>query len=334
MSGLPARIGFVVVSAMGWGNADGKSLNPYTTRELLEWGPRLEERARDVWFRGVAPTFKDKSYASSKTLEFPLPSGYADPFLYVSNSAVQTVTIPILSLKFLHDLIYARTWLAVHGYCTDAVFQYINAVKYKPSSEFPGGKYPSPLIALGIAPPEQDSGPKRAAVQSQFDYHFRNTLLFILGHEIGHFVVGERIGSVEESERAADAFAMQIIGHTSGDFIGMTYFFTFHMFWGPTRSDYDSELAYSAALYREVHPPSSERIELAGLLLRDRTTKSFPDEAPAEMLEAAKAQGVELISLARLMNGVGRREGLRQVAKATKLSDLKRRTPQGNCSFP
>lgn len=298
----------------------------YTDDELKQWKPALEKEAREILKYVIEPQLKapSRELLQGSNLEFPLRGPeYGDPFEYSANFSVRRMTIPILSMKFLRDLIYADLWLQYNDYSTVTTGLYLTMLKYREAAEFPGGRYPPPLSSLRI--PESAPGvPKEesAFVLARARDVYRNALIFLLAHETGHLVFKHE-GSSVENEKEADVFAIQIMGNAEAIPSGLIKFFTFANYWVENRADSDTELGYQAKLFRSPHPLTGERVLLVGVMLSTRHEVFFPGLPDTdERVQLTKQVGSRLIDLAKSMDNLSRQVGFREVGRNMNLSGL------------
>ena len=125
-----------------------------------------------------------------------IPLNFSSKYSAISN----VVVTPIFSLLFLEDLCTAYAWLYKNGYGLETVDEYLTMLQYRPRSDF-GGRYPSPLEALGIPISTVDD----PSLQG-LGLRFRNSMYaFIMAHEVGHILYRHPSGTQVSAEQSAIA---------------------------------------------------------------------------------------------------------------------------------
>ena len=126
----------------------------YPRAALVKDQSRFEQRVRDMFERGLWDFMDgaEKEALSGLRLNFPLIGHHRHPldFYAYRDGGRPTVDLPVLSLKFIEDLSTAYSWRHVHGYTLEPVDEYVAMLKYRAPGEFPSGRYPGPLSALGV----------------------------------------------------------------------------------------------------------------------------------------------------------------------------------------
>lgn len=251
-------------------------------------------------------TDEERQILGNVNMEFPLRGDKKDLFeFYVSGSYASgyTVTMPILSLRFLGDISLAYLWLEVNGYSISTVPQYIGMIKYKTADRFPGNRYPKPLDALRIPENARDD-PKVMEIYSKTHPIYTMAVIFILCHELGHVrychpgydsVSREQ---AKENEAEADRFAIEImsrIGILPG---GAAFFFSSLLRWQKHRSDCRTDEEWEDDLNKSTHPLTAHRMRD----LAEEIEKAAEDFA---LLQRNYDAGLERVHyIARLIAGV------------------------------
>ena len=199
-----------------------------------------------------------------------------------------TVVLPVLSLRFVEDLSVAYAWRYQYGYSLEPMDEYVAMLKYRRPEEFPVGRVPDPLAALGVPPRilEQD---RRV---DDLSLRLRNTAwAFILAHELGHVRFrhpGNQGVSPEVSRRneaEADAFAVDLLSRSNTIPMGMILWFQATAGYFPNRADFGSDAAYQSWLAgAATHPVNPERMRYLATALnraaRGSLSRDYAEVAP------------------------------------------------------
>jgi len=227
----------------------------YSDEELVNWGIVFPGAIRKVHTTVIEPALVgDERFVVGKiTLLFPLRGRNKDLFEFYAEK--DAVVLPIQSLKFLHDMIYAYRWLHRGGYDLGTTFEYVNLLKYRSAASFPGKRYPRPFVALQIPHDNLGAPLPDPNLGDGFNSDFRSALYFILVHEIAHIALGHTFqppaassDAAIRNELKADVFALDMMERVKVDPAGMAVFFTFMAQWTPTIADFPSTAAYQRYL--------------------------------------------------------------------------------------
>jgi len=241
-----------------WWNTKGTA--GYTNGENIRWNFETAILGK--------LTYEEKQVLGNVRVEFPLRGVNNSVFeFYVSGSyeSGYTVTIPILSLRFLRDTALAYLWLEENGYNGVTVFQYIGMLKYKTANQFPDNRYPRPFDALQI-PDDPLDDPKVAEVYSNSNPMDTMTMMFIMCHELGHAYHhhpgydGITHEQARKNEAEADKFAVKLmkrIGMVPG---GAAFWFTTLIRWETHRCDFETDEEWEEHLRESTHPLTAHRI--------------------------------------------------------------------------
>jgi hypothetical protein len=128
------------------------------------------------------------------------------------------ITIPLLTIAFVEEMSEAYAWLWANHYSSLTVDEYIGMLRNRPPSQFPGNRYPSPLLALHI-PADAMNDPTVAHMAARVR---GTTLSFLLLHQFGHLnyrtsaeEAAMRHDRIEAREEMADAFALEVMKKNS-----------------------------------------------------------------------------------------------------------------------
>jgi peptidase M48-like protein len=260
--------------------------NMYDAAKVAREKARLESRITEIYVKAFSPalTTDERRALSGVRVQTPLEG---DPVLgYYSDSKSRIVTMPAISLLFFEDLCIAYAWLQVRGYRLETVEEYVTMLKYKDARAF-GGRYPSPLDALGI-PADAASDPR----VNDLSLRFRNSgYAFILGHELGHIRYqhagydGVPVAESQAHEIQADQFGLDLMRRTSTIPMGAMIFFQSTVYYFENRADFSSDAAWRAHLAaRATHPLSTDRLQSLSKAISasaDDFARGQPDRASA-----------------------------------------------------
>ena len=237
----------------------------YTDQELKDWQQIFSPMVQRGWKEVIQPALTDqeKRILGPIKIDVPLRGREGNPFEFYAQG--DTVTIPVLSLKFLHDLEYAHIWLFVNGYDSTTPLDYVSMLKYRTGASFPGKRYPRPFDALGIPHGDLDEPVEDPKASRVFADDFRSAVLFIMAHEISHLLRGHSAAPKEavKDEEIADIFAADLLKKVGVDTLGAAMYFAFVASWTPTVADFPSLDAYHDYLEHEAdHPLTGLRIQM------------------------------------------------------------------------
>jgi hypothetical protein len=233
----------------------------YSNSELQKSKPRYEKRIQQLYQTGLRDflTGKEKRALSGVDIQLPLRGDHPlDVYAYTKRRP--TVVFPVASLKFIEDLSLAYAWRHVNRYSQEPIDEYLAMLKYKKATDFPGGKYPPPLKALGV-PPKIWEKDKQV---DDMSLRFRNTAwAFILAHELGHLHFRHRGNKnvsparSQQKEKEADAFAVDLLSRSNTIPMGMILWFQASVGYFPNRADYKTEADNAPGQPRTVAQPWS-----------------------------------------------------------------------------
>ena len=250
-----------------------KDLSEMYDRSTLQyWQTRYSQSTQQIFKKGMLPVFTagEQRVLSGVDFQFPLNGTgefYGSPLAFYAGD--DTVTMPILSLKFLDDLCIAYAWLWANDYSLETVNDYLAMLKYNDAEKFSGKRYPQPLKALGI-PDNALQNPKVDELALRF---FNSARAFILAHELGH-IYYRHAGSAKNNETQADEFALEVLRRASTIPMGMALFFQFSACLLPNRWDFQSDEAWEAEQKNDSHPLNADRLLRLAVVL-DRTADNF-----------------------------------------------------------
>lgn len=263
--------------------AAGDLADLYDGNKLAREKPRFERRINELFDRGIWPGLSgiQKQALKSVELEFPLVGeigGNPVDFYSGQRGGRFFVAMPVLSLMFLEDLCTAYAWLHIKGYSLETIDEYVTMLRYKKAADFPGGRYPPPLKALGIP----DNALTDRAVDD-LSLRFRNTAYaFIMLHELGHIFHRDRgykgitTAQARSKEQRADRFALDVLQRTATIPMGAILFFQAQAYFMPSKGQLraegkiKTEQEWETYLKSEVtHPLTADRLRYMAVHLEN-----------------------------------------------------------------
>lgn len=294
----------------------------YDDTMLIAWQsiapPEIERHVQQIILPVLTP--EERRVLAGVSLIFPLRGRQRDLLEFSATTSPPAVTLPMVSLRFVHDLCLAFAWLSAHNYSLETMAHYVSMLKYRERAGFPDGRYPQPLAALQI-PPQARQEPKTLEV---FQKLYTSAILFILTHELGHIYDQQ----TSNDEEPADYFAVDIMRRIGAPPMGMALFFMILAHWAPSRADFPSAEAHHAHLQTPTHPLTARRL----LVLAQRLEQTAGDFIRNEADHNAAAQRVrdivrDLVKVATLLDDAGMQQRLAIVAIAVDVTSLSPRPP-------
>jgi hypothetical protein len=323
------RLGLLAL-LLAVGGAQAQSLAEiYPEQALAGDRARFEQRLGQLYQRGLWDFLEgpERQALADVRLRFPLIGANRNPFDFYAyqDAGTPTVDLPVLSLKLIEDLCLAWAWRHVHRYSLEPFDEYVAMLKYRAPGDFPGGRYPDPLTALGVPTRVWEQEP----AVDELSLRLRNTAwAFILAHELGHLshrhpgnaAVDPKTSRLHESE--ADQFALALLARSETIPMGMVLWFQATVGFFPNRTDFDSDTAYED--WRRgaaTHPVNPERLQAMAVAL---------DRAAGDSLDPKRAEVLWFIAtrLAAIGDTLGEPDMQRLIARQAVLGDpegLKRR---------
>lgn len=273
----------LLLPSVGW--TAGEWIEMYPADRLVREKPRLEERANQML--GILRTLISKGglagakapLLASVRVEVPLSDDAGVPLDFASrySSSTGVVVAPTFSLLFVEDLCTAYAWLYKQGYSLETIDEYLAMLRYKRAADFPQGRYPAPLVALGIpASAAEDPGVNALALRLR-----NSAYAFIFAHELGHILAGHPSANrvtMEQSranEAAADDFALRVLAVDAEIPMGAILFFQAQAYLMPSLGQFKakglSDQAWAVEMQTKItHPLTAERLKaLAAAIKRE-----------------------------------------------------------------
>ena len=255
-------VGIVLVSVCTLADSGlaGKLDGIYDEQELAALQPSYDRGWRGNYDGVMMPVFTAEEKARFAGVRFRMERRVADhePFGFMAGGS--EVVASAASIKFLHDVALAYTWLDLSGLSTQSLGDYLMMLRYWDPRR---GRPPKPLEALCI-PAESSIEPKIVERATRI---FDVATVFVLLHEYGHIfhrhpgnaAVAPAISRVNEQD--ADRFALDVFTRLKEPPIGVTVLFFMMSYLHENRSDYGSDDAYRATLAARTHPLSPARLQ-------------------------------------------------------------------------
>jgi hypothetical protein len=293
--------------------------------------PRLERRINELYVKGFQPFLAtaEAHRLARVAIEVPRVGEVAkDPtdFYSITGGNSPTVVMPALSLMFLEDLCTAYAWLWANDYSLETIDEYVAMLRYRKPGDFPGGRYPAPLKALGI--PSDALEDKRV---NDMSLRFRNTAwAFILGHELGHVVDAsqgyDHRSSAESrrSESRADTQSLDWLQRTDTLPMGAVLYFQAQAYMMPSQGQLKAEgvikneADWQRYLSEKItHPLTSDRLENMAAYLVNRWR--------GKERETARYIGGQLYQIADILSITDLHGCMAVVASRIDIADLRPR---------
>jgi hypothetical protein len=231
-------------------------------REVVQWN------LQNVFLPKLTPA--ERQRLRSLSLEFPLRGPDRGPFEYFAQRSGRVV-LPVMSIRFLADVSVAFAWLDTNGYTMEPVTDYVSMVKYQSQAKF-GGRYPDLRAALRIPAAATDN----TRVDNLSQQILNQSLSFLLLHEMGHVLYQHPgygpdvpFAQARQNEDEADRFALEVLRRVGQPVSGLLFFFLAAAHFVPHRADFGSDADYQAALARDTHPLTSDRVRRLAQYLRE-----------------------------------------------------------------
>ena len=233
----------------------------YSDALQAEWQSEFSGMVIDNYQRLMVPRMTNEEIARLRNVRFEFPiDREAVAFRFFARETGQIV-MPVASLLFLKDLAAAYAWLNINNYSPQTVFDYLTLFIRGWVQRWPSDLR-SPLKALGIP----ETAAKDQRVLNARNEILSKTILFLLGHELGHVLHGLSAhrsgiaGAVREAEAAADQFAVDLFGRMGLLPNGAASFFAFSARLAPVRSEFTDEASWRRELEKRTHPFDGQRI--------------------------------------------------------------------------
>lgn len=267
----------------------------YEDDTLAYWATRYEPAIRENLKHLILDSLSGEQRRKTRGLIFQFPRKHpADPLTYFADAPPPTITMSVLSVKFLDDFATAMVWLGLNGYSIETAGYYADVLKYRGPEQFANARYPSPLRGMGIPP----DALKNTVVNDVALKTLNTAVVFALAHEVGHLVNEHNAEASSEQrqqqEIQADSFAINAFKRIGLAPAGMFTFFFITSRLGHHRGDFKTDSAWTSWLSAQAtHPLSSRRLKAISSALQS-SPESF---ARSEGNRAGAVQQVQYIAL-------------------------------------
>ena len=182
--------GFVMLLAL-WAAPAAAAPEIYSKQQLAGDKDRYAQRFQFLLQKGLWDFMTPEEQRALQSVVVRHPMRGNNPLTvksFVLNGK-PIVQAPVMSLKFIEDLSVAYAWRYNNNYSLEPIDEYLVMLKHRPAEEFPGGRMPDPMAALGVPPKIWERDPQ----VDDLALRFRNTAwAFILAHELGSTVARPR----------------------------------------------------------------------------------------------------------------------------------------------
>ena len=307
------RVALVFAVCATWASAAEPG---YPIAEQREWQDEFRGFVQDN-FRGLMEpslSAQERQRIAAYRFVFPIEAR-PNAFDFQANSRGEIV-LPVESLLLLKDLSLAQAWLSVRGYSLAPVFEYAAVLGNGGLAQWPA-THRLPKAALGLP---ADAG-RDTAVAARYEQILLGSVLFLVGHELGHLHDGFRDWNHadrarrRDAERRADAFAFELMKRAGLAPAAVASFFAIASRMVPL-AQISTEAAWRERLGSSTHPVDGERIAAAA---------DFIDTRRADFYRAYKNPSTAPQLVDKLV------AELRQVAQG--VSDRGAATTQADCAL-
>jgi hypothetical protein len=240
--------------------------------------------------------------------------------------------MPALSLKFLDDLSLAYAWLWANGCSLETPAEYVSMLKYNGPEQFPGKRYPPPLVALQIP----EDALEDEVVDELALAFFNEARAFILAHELGHIYYGHPgygpdipRATARRNEAEADQFALEALRGSATIPVGVLTFFFSYAHYVPTRWDFAEEAEWNEYLEETTHPLTSARLyALAATMEENVDSFALGQPDPASARDTILYIAANIAGIAQHLDDSEVQEAITLAAAETTVQDLAPRCPE------
>jgi hypothetical protein len=319
------RAGLLLLTLGPWMLAAAAGPRLYSNAELDRDKTRYAERFEFLLEKGLRDFMSPDERRALERVVIRHPRRGANPvtFKSVLVDGVPTVRAPVSSLKIIEDLSVAYAWRHTNRYSLEPMDEYLVMLKHRPVDDFPGGRVPAPLPALGVPPRVWE----RDARVDDLSLRFRNSAwAFVLAHELAHLRLGHTLTSappavIQQQEEAADGFAVDLLSRSGTLPMGMILWFQATAGYLPNRADFATDSAYAAWLRDDAeHPVNGRRMRsLAATMQRQAGAERDRDRA-----QTLRFIALRLEEIAKIVEDPQMQLYLRRCATSQRLEDLRR----------
>ena len=300
----------------------------YSRAELIKDAARLATAVRKIYRIGLEPALRpeERRRLGRVVFDFPMPDHNSELLNFYAYRDTQQshVIMPMLSLKQLEDLTTAYAWLHAKKFSLSTIDMYFAMLRHKSIVDWPQGRFPEPLRALGV--------PKLAYKEPGVDVtslSLRNeAFAFIIAHELAHILYRHQPYSkitkaqARADELQSDQFALDLMARTNTAPMGGVLFFRAQVYGMPHRGSFASAKEWNTYLRtKATHPLSTARITN----MADFIATTFAQRRPGEAA-TWRWIGRSLRSVSRILDDVDIQRCIVKTAASSSLDTLKPRT--------
>ncbi|MEJ2116482.1 MAG: phage exclusion protein Lit family protein [Alphaproteobacteria bacterium] len=306
----------------------------YTKAELEKDAVRLRVAVIKIYEKGIRPVLTSDEInviGGEIGWDFPLPGDNNVLMNFYSLPQRGRIVLPILSLKALEDTTTAYAWLLYNKKNLDSIDLYYSMLRYRDREDFPGGRYPSILKALGI--PDNALKDKRV---DELSLSLRNeAFAFIIAHEFGHIhfqhpaIDGLTVEKVRAGEIEADNFAYNVLGRSQTPVVGAVLFFQAQLYSFTHRAEFPTREKWENYMRKVMtHPLGVYRISamvdyFEGPLARSRSGETMK----------WREFGAMVRRVLPLMEDIELSKCVIKIAKNADISILRQHSPMSRASY-
>jgi hypothetical protein len=314
---LAAGAWLLLALALSLGMQVTRAAEPgYTLAEQREWQDEFRGFVQENYRGLMEPHLnaQERQRIGAYRFDFPVEAR-PSAFDFQANSRGEIV-LPVESLLLLKDLALAQAWLSLRGYSLSPVLEYAAVLGNGGLAQWPATRR-LPKAALGLP---ADAG-RDLVVAARYEQILLGSVLFLVGHELGHLHDGFRDWNHadrarrRDAERRADAFAFELMKRAGLAPAAVASFFGVASRLVPL-AQVSSEAAWLERIDASTHPLDGERISAAA---------DFIDARRADFYRAFKSPADAPQRVDKLVFE------LRQVAKG--VSDRAAATTQADCAL-
>ena len=316
--------GFVMLLAL-WAAPAAAAPEIYSKQQLAGDKDRYAQRFQFLLQKGLWDFMTPEEQRALQSVVVRHPMRGNNPLTvksFVLNGK-PIVQAPVMSLKFIEDLSVAYAWRYNNNYSLEPIDEYLVMLKHRPAEEFPGGRMPDPMAALGVPPKIWERDPQ----VDDLSLRFRNTAwAFILAHELGHLRFGHSLtdpspAEIQKQEEAADEFAVDLLARSETIPMGMILWFQATAGYLRNRSDFPSEAAYSEWVRTKTnHPVNGSRMRALASVMQ-RQADAARDANKADVLQFIAGR---LAAIGEIVEDPEMQQHLKRCATSRRPEDLKR----------
>ncbi len=275
----------IIVAVIGLpGTPSAAEAEIYSQAELRKDEVRLRNAVFRIYSIGLEPslTGAERDAIGDVDFRFPYPEEKDVLLNFAATTDGRFLLMPLLSLKALEDLTIAYAWLYHRGLSLSTIDLYFTMLRYHDPKDFPGGKFPPILKALGV-PADALKDPK----VDDLSLRLRNeAFAFVIAHELGHIRFRHRpldeitAEQAQHDEADADRFGLDLLGRTGTPALGAVLFFQAQIYGLLHHSEFRSEREWRDYVKSKMtHPLSVERIKAMAAYMVGPLARSRPAEA-------------------------------------------------------